>query len=432
MFFFYFLIYNLLFLPLLFILVHLAAFFNRKVRQAVLGKYQLYCRLRRYRTVWMNRPVAVVHCASMGEFEHIKPFLNDFKKIKPDYAVLVLFFSPSGFQNVKSFPSVDLFLYAPFDSLFSIWRFIHTVRPRLWIIAKHDVWPNQVWLTRWFRIPVFLINASLHQQSSRLLWLFRPFHQTIYRSFTRILTISETDRNNFLKLVPDSLLRVTGDTKFDQVLYRKEESRKRKVLPHEKLQNRWVFVAGSTWPEDQHHLIPAIKSLHGRFPQFLTIICPHEPTDHHLKELRKEISPLEYVLLSEIERLEDQEVIIVDRIGVLANIYGVGHAAYVGGSFRQNVHNVLEPAAYGIPVLFGPVNQNSHEAQLLKASGGGIEVHQAEEIEAILEKFLLNDIYRQETGRKAFQIVEKHRGATHRTIQYILADLNETEEEGRP
>ena len=404
----------------MFVGIHIVALFHAKLRRAVLGRYRIYRDLRQWQHSVNRHPVMVVHCASMGEFEHIKPFLLEFKKKRPDYRVLVLFFSPSGYENVRSFPAVDLFLYAPFDWILPVWRFIRKVKPSLWVVAKHDVWPNQVWIARCHNIPVFLINASLHQQSSRLLRYTLPFHQSVYGDFTRILTISENDRHHFLKLTEAEKILVVGDTKYDQVLYRRDESLEKKFIDPALIAGRWVLVAGSTWPEDQQHLVPAVKSLIERYPEFLTIFCPHEPTPSHLDQLQKSLQPMETVLLSRINEYSGEPIIIVDRVGVLANLYSLGKVGYVGGSFRQNIHNALEPAVYGIPVLFGPVNQNSHAAQLLKAEGGAVEVHSADEIEHVLEKFIQNDIYRRETGQKAYQVVEKNCGATRRTIDIIL------------
>ncbi|MEJ2048947.1 MAG: glycosyltransferase N-terminal domain-containing protein [Calditrichota bacterium] len=419
----FFLIYNFIFVPVFFLLIHLAAIFNPKLRKGVWGRYWIQTVLRRVQKEWGDKQIVVIHCASMGEFEHIKPLLLGLKERKPEIYTIVLFFSPSGYENVKTFPAVDLFLYSPFEWVLPIWRFVQKVKPTVWIIAKHDVWPDQVWFARLFDIPCVLINASLHEQSSRLLWFTRKFHQSIYQYFSKILAISESDRLNFLKLAEPSQIIVAGDTKYDQVLYRNQEFSRINIIPDEVKKNRWIFVAGSTWPEDQVYLIKAITPLMRANGRILTIICPHEPTEQHLQEIVQNFRRKEIILLSDIKNYSDQSVILIDRIGVLANIYGLGKVAYVGGSFKQNVHNVLEPAVYKIPVIFGPVNRNSHEAQLLKANRGGWEVHNATEIEFLIRKFLLNDVYRQESGLKAYQIVEDNRGATKKTVEHILSYL---------
>ncbi len=418
---FYFLFYNVVILPIMYIFIYILAIFNVKIRQGLIGRHLLFMKLRQSSSLFQNHPVIVLHCASMGEFEHTKPFLLEFKRSNSEFRIIVIFFSPSGYENIKTFSAVDLFLYSPNEWFLSIWRFMRKVKPKVWLIAKHDVWPNQLWFAHFFKIPIFLINASLHRQSSRMNKLTLSFNRSIYQYFTKILAVSENDRRNLSQFIDSEKLEVVGDTKYDQVIYRRDESQKIRIIPQNLLQNRWVFVAGSTWPADQEHLIPAVKSLILKYPNFLTILCPHEPTTQHIDNLKSQLTPIEYILLSDIASYSNQSFIIIDRIGVLANLYGLGKAAYVGGSFKQNVHNVLEPAVYKIPVLFGPVNQNSHEAQLLKANRGGWEINNAMELQNTLDRFILNDVYRQECGLFAYRIVERNLGATKKMVNSILS-----------
>jgi 3-deoxy-D-manno-octulosonic-acid transferase len=418
-----FIIYNLFVAPFLFIGAHLLAIFNRKLRKGVWGRYLIYVQLRGQKKAFKGKPVIVFHCASMGEFEHIKPFLIEFKKIKPEYFTIVLFFSPSGYDNVKHFSEVDSFLYSPFDWILPIWRFMKTVKPSLWVDVKHDVWPNQVWFSKIFDIPVFLINASLLKQSTRLLWFIKSFHQTYYRYFTKIFTVSSNDYKNFSRLVSKDKLKIVGDTKYDQVIFRRDESMKMELIPKVVTRDKWVFIAGSTWPEDHEHIFKAIKNLRKKYENFLTIICPHEPTEIHLQEVLENFGNNEIILFSDISNYKGESIILINTVGVLANLYGKGKAAFIGGSFKQNIHNVLEAAVYKIPIIFGPVNKYSYEAQLLKANGGGLEVENALEIENRLNKFILNDVYRQEAGLKAFQIVQENKGATSLMVESLLSHL---------
>jgi 3-deoxy-D-manno-octulosonic-acid transferase len=269
------------------------------------------------------------------------------------------------------------------------------------------------------KTPLFLINASLHRESARLSWFSRGFHREIYQYFTRILTISHTDESNFLILVDEQKLVMVGDTKYDQVLFRREESLEREIIPPQIYNSRWVLVAGSTWPEDHIHLIPALIELQQKYPDMLFIICPHEPTPPHLEEIIEKISPMKFTMLSDLKNFNDEKFILIDRIGVLANLYGAGKVAYVGGSFKQNIHNVLEAAVYQIPSIFGPMNQNSYEAQLLKPHRGGWEVYTSQDISSLMEKFYLNDVYRLESGMKAYRVVQENCGATARSVQFI-------------
>ena len=422
----YFLLYNLLVYPLIFFISHIIAIFNHKVRKGISGRYQTIREVNDFigDTKSQTDNIFLIHCASMGEFEHIKPFVRALKQRLPDSKIVVMFFSPSGYENVKSAPGVDLFIYTPFDWWLPVWRLFKTLNPRALIIAKYDVWPNQIWMARFLGVPRFLINATLYQNSSRIKIPLRWFLQTIYSAFNRILTISEADKSLYTRLARKGRIVVVGDTKYDQVVFRSEESRKRNVLPKGFCDGKTVFVAGSTWPEDEVHLIPALKAIARKKHDLQIIICPHEPTPPHIAELKEHLHPLNVRLYSELATSSKPSneifVIVIDKIGLLANLYSVADVAYVGGSFKQNIHNVLEPAAYGIPVLFGPINQNSHEAQLLKQTGGGIEVNGEENIKSHLEKIFSEEQYRNALGQAAKALVNDKLGATGRTVEQVL------------
>ena len=398
---FYFIFYNLIFFPLFYLFSHLVGIFHPKLRKGVLGRYLNYRLIKKSGVLEKQASRIVVHCASMGEFEHIKPFLKELRIAKPETQIIVLFFSPSGFENIKNVAFIDLILYAPFDWILPVARLIKKLKPSVWIIAKHDVWPNQVWIARLFKIPVFLINASLHKGSSRLHPLTRNFHKNIYGFFHTILTISESDKSNFKMLARDADIIIAGDTKYDQVILRREESRLKSIIPSQFLKDSWVFVAGSTWPEDEQYILPVILELGKQYANLVTIICPHEPTKPHIQQIISKIDSENYTLLSEIEQYQSQKIIIIDRVGVLANIYSLANCAYVGGSFKQNIHNVLEPAVYHIPVLFGPVNQNSHEAQLLKQQNAALEISGADDLKMNLINMIENEDIRQKNRGKS-------------------------------
>lgn len=421
----YFLIYNLLVYPLAFAVFHIYALFNRKFRRGIAGRYRSFRRVKAFlHDLDQEKPeIFLLHCASMGEFEHVRPLLRALKSRRPESRTVVMFFSPSGYENVTSAPGVDLFIYAPFDWWWPVLRLFRALRPRALLIAKYDVWPNQLWMARRLNMPALLLNATLQRTSGRLHPALRWFQRTLYRRLTRILTISETDRDNYLRLARAEAVIAVGDTKYDQVISRAAESRKTPPLPPAVCQGKRIFVAGSTWPEDEAHLLPALRQLHRSYGDLLTVICPHEPTPAHLAQLSEALLPLRGCRLSQLEHYHGEPVIVIDRIGILANLYALARAAYVGGSFKQNIHNVLEPAVYGIPVLFGPVNRNSHEAQLLKAAGGGLEVHSDADIRTALEKIFSEVDYRRQTGEASRRLVEQHRGATERTVEEILKGL---------
>lgn len=356
----------------------------------------------------------------MGEFEHIKPFIRSFKNRIPKSSVVVMFFSPSGYEHIKAFPGVDLFIYSPFDWWLPVMRTYKILKPSALVIAKHDVWPNQVWVAAMLKIPCFLINASLHKGSRRLKPFIRMLQKSIYNKLSLIITVSQNDAKNYLRFVPKEKIVIAGDTKFEQVILRMEESRKKEIIPEKIWEGKKVLVAGSIWHEDEEHLLPVFKKLSENYQNLLLIACPHEPTDSHIESLRHSLLPLNFCLYSRLDDYNGEQIIVIDTVGLLANLYSMAEVSYVGGGFKQKVHNVLEPAVYGIPVMFGPVNQNSNEAQLLKEAGGGIEVQNSEEIETALNSFFSDDFYRKKIGAFASKVVMDNTGATRRTIEAIM------------
>lgn len=414
-------VYNLLIAPLLMLAVHLAAPFSSKVRKGLAGRYHSAAQVRQFLSENPgNRPLFLIHCASMGEFEHIRPILRGIKSKNPESKTVVMFFSPSGFRNVKNSPSVDLVISSPFDFWFAVRRLFRKLNPAVLIIAKYDLWPNQIWVANHLGIPAVLVNGTLGDNSGRLRSGGRWFQRKIHSGLQKILVVSEEDRRQYIRLSGPEKVAVAGDSKYDQVIFRAEESRRKAIIPEAVSRGKTVFLAGSSWPEDEAVFLPVLRKLLAANPDFMAIICPHEPTESHLLQLEAALKDIAAIRLSDIANYRDQPVIIIDRIGVLANLYAIADIAFVGGGFKQNVHNVLEPAVYGIPVMFGPINQRSHEAQLLKQVGGGFEVLSSAEIERHLGDWLDSPERRGAAGAAAISLVDRHRGSSERILEYIM------------
>ncbi|RMF59700.1 MAG: hypothetical protein D6748_05825 [Calditrichaeota bacterium] len=417
--------YNLVLFPIIFITAHLMALVHPKIRKGIVARYGVKRDVQHFlESLPTERPnIYLFHCASLGEFEHIKPFLRRLKEKHPNSKTVVMFFSPSGYEHTRDFPLVDLTIYSPFDWWLPTIKLFRALNPRALLIAKYDVWPNQMWAACRLGIPRILINATLHPQSRRLHFPAKWFLRPIYKHLDRVLAISELDSFLYQQLVDKDKITTVGDSKFDQVYTRYQESQQKRVLPQRMLEQKFVFVAGSTWEEDEEHLIPAIKNIIQINQDFLAIICPHEPTPEHLKELRNQLAPLPVCAYSRLNQYQGESIILIDGVGLLANLYAEAHVAYVGGSFKQNIHNVLEPAVYGIPVLMGPVNRNSIEAQMLKEARGAIEVGSSGDIVKMLERFLVDEEHRLKIGENARRVVLEHRGATERIYKIIFSEI---------
>jgi 3-deoxy-D-manno-octulosonic-acid transferase len=256
----------------------------------------------------------------------------------------------------------------------------------------------------------------------RKLPLIKSFHKYLFNDFTKILTVSESDAKGFNSFNCKNVrIKVVGDTRFDRVYNRSLVSRSSKIISNEILKGNNVLVAGSTWPQDEDVVITSFLKLLKYFKQTVMIIAPHEPTLLHLEKLEHELSgQSSFIRLSHINNYNGERIIIVDSIGVLSILYSYADTAFIGGSFKINVHNVLEAAVYGVPVLFGPKIENSQEAKKLVEVGGGIMIKDKKEFYRSLRKLFSDEKLLAETGKKSYDFVQGNVGATERIISEIF------------
>ena len=422
------LLYSLITIPILWTLLQILGLFNAKVRRGIAGRKHLFAdleaqisRLGEGRRIW-------VHSSSMGEFEQAKPIIAALKERLPQVKVIVTFYSPSGFENSRKYPLADAISYLPFDTRRNARRFFDLVRPDVGVMVRYDIWPNHVWEMRDRGIPSGIANATMRRQTERRIPFARTFHHYVYNALDLIMTVSQTDADMFRVFsLSHPRIEVIGDTRFDQVRIRSQEARKHMIVPPAVLENRLVVVAGSTWPEDEEVFLPAFLDLAATNPRLLMILVPHEPTVQHLENLESDLDGrISCIRFSALREYRDERVIIVDSIGILLTLYSYAHVAFVGGGFKQNVHNVLEAAVYGIPVLFGPRHWNSQEPIMLAGHGGGFVITDSGEMKRTLGNLLGDDLARAESGAKASRFVESHTGATDRVVEYLQPLLTST------
>jgi 3-deoxy-D-manno-octulosonic-acid transferase len=408
-------VYRFIISPLLIISFHFLAIFSKKIRSALFPRYSTLKFLKNWlKNHPSNNRRVIFHAASLGEFEHIKPLLIGFKS-RFHTVNIVTFFSPSGYNNSANFQGLDYRMYIPFD-IPILWRLLYYhIKPSLLIISKHDIWPEQIWSAKKMNIPVILLNASLAQESSRTKIIVRHFLAHVYNDLDKIFAISEEDAVRFKYYCPRSKIKAIGDTKYDQVLFRRKFAQGKKYLNRKWVNSNPIFIAGSIWPEDEVQLFPAIKRLLKKY-KFNIILAPHEPDQGAIATIENEFQPWGVILFSDRENLKDERIIIIDSVGYLADIYQYGSFAYLGGSFKQGIHNVMEAAIYGIPVLYGPVHKNSYEALKLARDNGGIVVKDFKDIDYWIKKFLDNKQKCIDLGKKAEQYAMKNTGITAKIL----------------
>jgi len=417
--------YNYLTLPFLYSALRIAGLFNKKVRTGIIGRKRVYEKLILSATnINKNKKLIWFHSSSLGEFEQAKPIIEKLKQEK-DVNVLITFFSPSGYENSVKYPYADLISYIPFDSISNAQKFISVTNPSAVIVMRYDLWPNMVRELNRKNIPVILVDATLRSSTPRKLPIIKSFHKILFGYLTRVLTVSESDANEFLSFGLDKAkVTAIGDTRFDRVYQRSLLARNKNLIKDELLKDKKVLVAGSTWEQDEEILFPAFLKLSEYDETVIMIVAPHEPTLLHLEKIENEFAgKIKTIRFSHLNNYTDERIIIIDSIGILLTLYTYANVAFVGGSFKQNIHNVLEAAVYGTPVLYGPKIQNSQEAIKLAKIGGGIVINNKKEAYRYLRKLFLDDKIRSDAGKISMSYVQSNVGATNKILESVYKVL---------
>jgi 3-deoxy-D-manno-octulosonic-acid transferase len=292
-------------------------------------------------------------------------------------------------------------------------------------MVRYDVWPNHIWQLSRAGVPVFLANATMRPTTKRLLPGVRNFHSLIYGVFRSILTVTQSDADMYNRFdLHDVPVRAIGDTRFDQVLIRRTEAESKHLLPPQITARKKIVVIGSSWESDEEVLVPVCTKLQHEEPALLMILVPHEPTLENIERIESILNgQTTHIRFSGLIDYNKQRVIIVDSIGVLVALYKYAHVAYVGGGFKSGVHNVLEPAVYGIPVVYGPRHQNSQEAVMLVKEKAGFVVEDDKKMYKVLKKLIEEEKFRMAAGKRAASFVHRNAGATQRFLTSLYEYL---------
>ncbi len=427
-------IYNIIIIPLQFLLFYGMMPFHRKIRKGIAGRKNLFEMLDAEWRSYKKRTLKIwIHNSSLGEFEQARPLILKFKEQYPDCAVLITFFSPSGYNQVKDSDAADYITYLPFDSVANMRRLIQIVKPDLLLVIRHDFWPNMLWTAQKTGIPTALINCHLRESAYFRVPGFLSLIRRFYRVFDHVYFISDEVKQvcDKYKLI-HSKQSITGDTKYDQVVQRARKAEKEANALKILKKNRKGFVVGSCWPEDEFIILPVLSRLKSEGHPIWTVLVPHEPGEVAVRKLEKDcqdagLSSLKYSDFADKNVQKETDILIVDRIGLLASLYDLGAIAYVGGGFATGLHNVLEPAALGKAVLFGPLFNKFTEATGLVDEGVGIPVRNEDDLYEQLHLFFSDSETALSMGNKAETFVKKNVGATERIMEKMISLINEQE-----
>ena len=371
-----------------------------------------------------------VHCASVGEFEQARPIIEGYKEKNGEAKIVVTFFSPSGYELRKNYPLADKVFYLPMDTHRNAVRFIETVKPTTAIFIKYEFWRNYLAVLKQRKIPTYLVSGIFREDQRFFKWWGGSFRRML-SAFTHFF-IQDDKSLELLNSVGLSNTTVSGDTRFDRVYKVAQESKDIKIVADFIADATTpVIIVGSSWTADEE----IISAGRLKLPLFKLVVAPHEIGERHLGKLNELFGGQSIARYTAIEKSNNKEtdndenydsqlsagkVLVVDTIGLLSSIYKYGSIAYIGGGFGAGIHNILEAAVYGIPVVFGPKYHKFKEARDLIALGGAFFVSNGEEYLIIMEKLLSNEPFRKESGAICKKYVEDNLGATGRILEQVL------------
>lgn len=406
-------LYNLLILFASFVL-KIAALFNKKIKLFIDGRKHTFFKLQQ--VIGKTDEVIWMHCASLGEFEQGRPIIEKLKLRFPNRKVVLTFFSPSGYEVRKNYENADVVCYLPLDSAQNAKKFQEIVHPKLAIFVKYEFWPNLLKELKVRHIETLLVSGIFRENQSFFKWYGGWMRKSLV-SFSHFFVQDENSKQ-LLNSINFKNVTVSGDTRFDRVFEITQQNNKLPFI-EEFIDKKHTVVAGSTWKEDETMLVDYINNKASENEKF--IIAPHNINAKDIADLKNSISK-KVVLFSEKENknLSNHQVFIIDTVGILTKIYSYADLAYVGGGFtKTGVHNVLEPATFGIPILIGPNYNKFNEAIDLVKNKACFVVDNTKELSLHLEKFYQSNEMRLKTGESAKKYVVDKTGATAKILEFI-------------
>lgn len=379
---------------------------NTKLKKGVDGRKETFEIL--HKSIQKEDTVFWFHCASLGEYEQGLPVFEQLKSQYPHTKIVLSFFSPSGYEVRKENPITPITVYLPLDTKKQVLRFLELVHPRLVVFVKYELWPNYLKMLKNHSAKVVLISALLRADQYFFKFYGKSF-QKLFFSFDHIFT-QNLESKKLLNSIGYQNISVANDTRFDRVSNQLNQDND---LPffEEFIDDKICVVAGSTWLEDEEVLLPFLKKAD---KSIKFIIVPHVVTKQGITRLRETFGAMA-VLFSKYRqaKLSEKQVFIVDTVGLLAKIYSYADIAYVGGGMGTNgLHNTLEAAVFGIPIVIGKNYEKFPEAKEMLQRGGLMSIKDQKTLEAALHKLIENKDYRKKCGEKNKIYIEDNKGAT--------------------
>ncbi|SHO72034.1 3-deoxy-D-manno-octulosonic acid transferase [Flavobacterium cucumis] len=398
-------------------LLKLTAIFSLKMKLFIDGRKSVFQNLTDKiktldNTIWF-------HAASLGEYEQGLPVIEAVKKQFPNHKIVVTFFSPSGYEVRKNNTVADVTVYLPLDTISNAKRFIELVHPEMVFFIKYEYWPNYLNELKKQQIKTYLISGILRENQAFFKW-YGGFYRNALKTFDYFFVQNESSKT-LLQSIGFNNVKVSGDTRFDRVVSILERDNSLDFIEQFK-DNKTTIVIGSSWPKDESLLVNYINQSSDNVK---FIIAPHNIKSEQIQELKNSISK-KTILFSDVETrlnasLQENNVFIIDTIGILTKIYSYADIAYVGGGFgNPGVHNILEPATFGVPVVIGPNYSHFAEAKALVNMEGCISIQNQSQLNETFDLLLHNEDERLEKGHICSTFVQMNKGVTQTIMNHIL------------
>lgn len=360
-----------------------------------------------------------IHCASLGEFEQGRPLIDAIKKIKPEYRIIITFFSPSGYEIRKNYSNADLVCYLPADTPNNARKFIHLVNPTAVIFVKYEFWNNYTLLLKRNGIPLYLISGIFRKEQPFFKWYGGFFKKMLFR-FSHIF-VQDHESENLLKGIGIKNITIAGDTRFDRVVEIADSAKDIQQIELFRSGEK-LFLAGSSWPQDEEIIARYINLYPGRMKW---VFAPHEIDNANIERLQKLLGTGAARFSEFTEKTAEARVLIIDNIGMLSAAYRYAYIAAVGGGFGKGIHNVLEAACWGIPVVFGPNHKKFREAVELLSLDGARCFTTFEDFSQIVDSWLSDSDEYLRYALNASKYVQENTGATDKILNKIFKkDIN--------
>ena len=389
-------------------------FFSQKVRYFVAGQKQVFQQLKtclqpEKKNIWF-------HVSSLGEYEQALPLIEYVKSKYPGYQIILTFFSPSGYEVKKDKTPANCVSYLPIDTRRNVKKFLDLTQPVAVFFVKYDLWPNYLHELKNRQISTYLISG-LFTKNHPFFKGYSSWLKESLRAFTRFF-VQDVNSKQILQQQGFKNISVTGDTRFDRV-YQIAQTVPVFDFVMDFKQDKTLLIAGSTWPKDEELLARYINE---STENFRIIIAPHEIDDKHISEIEKklQVSSIRYTGISSKTKLSDYKVLILNTIGLLNKIYADANIVYVGNGFGKSIHNIQEPAVFGVPIITGPHIEKFKEAVDLKILGGLLTIQNYSELKAVLDNLVQNPDLRIEKSNITKKYVLKNVGATEKIMKHIV------------